>query len=670
MSKGFYAKLAISNMKKNRQFTVPYLLTGIFLVMMFYIIGALAGNPDLVEATGSASMLRVMNMAFSIVGIFSVIMLFYADSFLMKRRKKELGMYNILGMEKKHIGRMLFWETVYAWLIAIIVGFVCGMLFSKLVFMVAEHALNMKTGLDFYVSLEKLVVTIILFGLIYLVSYVFHLVQLKVNRPVELLKGGSVGEREPKSKWVIAAAGIACLAIGYYLALTIESPLTALSRFFVAVLFVIAGTYLTFTASTIVLLKMLRKSKSFYYKTKHFTAVSGLIYRMKQNAVGLSSICILATSVLVLVSTTFSLYKGVESGVEKQMLRNAMVEITGSKNLLDSLSAEEIYGMAENAGYETENRIEFYYGQMILLKDGDDFRADAGALTMENFKLAANVYLISEQDYELLSGKAVKLEENHALAYCSEGEQLKQIQMLDQDWTIDGEMDISGVPGIGDIITSYAFVVPDQETIWEISNMAASMYGEEYGDYAGELTHSIHFDVEGSEQTQTDCVNELWNGMSDSLESVRETYSYYVGGRAAELADNYQFYGAFFFIGVFLAIVFMMGTVLIIYYKQLSEGFEDRERFRIMQNVGMSHREVRQSIRSQILIVFFLPLVTAAVHIAVAFPMITKLLMCFNMTDTSLFGICTVVTLLAFAVIYAIVYSLTAKVYYRIVTVK
>lgn len=668
MSRGFYAKLAVSNMKKNRQFTVPYLLTGIFLVMMFYIIGALAGNPDMEKISGS--MQRILNLGVNVVGIFSVILLFYADSFLMKRRKKELGLYNILGMEKKHIGRTLFWETVYAWLIAVAGGIVLGILFSKLVFMFAQNAFKMQTGLNFYISTEKLLVTVALFGLIYLVSFAFHMIQLKVNRPVELLKGGNVGEREPKTKWVTAIAGIACLAIGYYLSLTIESPLKAINVFFVAVLFVIAGTYLTFTAATIALLKILRKNKKYYYKTKHFTAVSGLIYRMKQNAVGLSSICILATCVLVLVSTTFSLYRGVESGVKNSMLRNTMVEITGSEKLLGTLTADDVYEMADDSGYDITNTVDFYYGQMIVLRKGDAFIADEVSFNDQNFSLAASVYLISADNYKRLTGKDVQLERGHVLAYASTGEQMEQVKMIDQDWTVDGKMDITGVPGIGDIIASYAFIVPDQETVWEISNQAARIYGDEYEDYAGQITHSIHFDIKGNEETQTAGAYELSDQVGGVLKASGESHTYYVCGRAAEIADGYQTYGAFFFIGIFLAIVFMMGTVLIIYYKQMSEGFEDRERFQIMQKVGMSRREVRQSIRSQILIVFFLPLVTAAVHIAAAFPMVTKLLMCFNMTDTSMFGICTIVTLLAFAVIYAIVYSLTAKVYYRIVTIK
>lgn len=671
MSKGFYASLGASNMRKNRQFTVPYLLTGIFLVAMFYIIGALSVNPNLVASCGG-SMQIVLDLAFKIVGIFSVIMLFYADSFLMKRRKKELGLYNILGMEKKHIGRTLLWETLYAWAIAFVGGVGCGLLFSKLVFMIAKLVFHMESKLDFYVSVEKLVVTAILFGVIYLMSFVFHLIQLKMNRPVELLKGGNVGEREPKTKWVMAVAGIGCIVVGYCMSLTIESPLAALSRFFVAVLFIIAGTYFTFTAGTIALLKMLRKNKTFYYKTTHFTAVSGLIYRMKQNAVGLSSICVLATAVLVLVSTTFSLYKGVEDAVDGKMLRNGLVEITASKDDLDQFSMDEIEQMAKEEGYEIWNRLDFYHSDLVVIKDGFSFDVDPEEIQNSNFNNVATLYLISAEDYKILTGKEVSLEKDHVLAYSSKGETFEKADVLGHDWTVDGQMDVTDLPIVEDVVATYGFVVPDMDTVWMISEEAAAKSAEGSENVTGGVTYSMYFDIPGDEAAQTDCVNKLYERVGDKIrtDAATGTVGYQVRGREEQFAKAYQLYGAFFFIGIFLAIVFMMGTVLIIYYKQMSEGFEDRERFLIMQKVGMSHREVRRSIRSQILIVFFLPLFTAAVHIAVVFPMIIKILSCFNMTNTSLFGICTVFTLIGFAVIYAIVYSLTAKVYYRIVTTK
>lgn len=672
MNRGFYAKLAVSNMKKNRQFMVPYLLTGVFMVMMFYMIGALSGNPDLLAATGSSSVLTVMRMAVAIVGIFSVIMLFYADSFLMKRRKKELGLYNILGMEKKHVGRMLFWETLYAYLIALAAGVACGILFSKLIFMLAEKALHMSFGMKFYVSLTHLRMAALLFGLIYLVSYLIHLIQLKVNRPVELLRGGNVGEREPKTKWIIAVLGLLCLAIGYFLALTIENPIQALSMFFVAVLFVIAGTYLTFTAGTIALLKMLRRNKKYYYKTKHFTAVSGLIYRMKQNAVGLSSICILATAVLVLVSVTFSLYNGVEKGVTNNMLANTRVEINVTEEKMDSVGTEDILQLLSEEGYDTANAVDYYYLSAIVLKEGDTFYVDGESLTSEFYSKAAAVYLIDAEDYKKLTGKDAVPEPGHVFCRTLSGPPLEDsVKVLNSEWIIDGEMEVDGIPGIGDIVNSYVFVVPDRTVLTDMAKQASDLYVEYYQEENSiTVTHSMHFDIVGSEQTQNEGIQILQNRLPEIVQDEDGIRSYQIMGKSLEISEGYKFYGGFLFIGIFLAIVFMMGTVLIIYYKQMSEGYEDRERFQIMQKVGMSRREVRQSIRSQILIVFFLPLLTASIHMAVASPLIRKILLCFNRMDISAFGPCTVITILAFAAIYAIVYSITAKVYYKIVTEK
>lgn len=672
MNKGFYAKLAASNMKKNRQFIVPYLLTGMFQVMMFYMIGALSGNPDLLSATKSNSMLIVMNMAVAIVGIFSVIMLFYADSFLMKRRKRELGLYNILGMEKRHIGRMLFWETLYACAISLAVGIGCGILFSKLIFMLAEKALHMSIGMKFYVSPVYLMMSVVLFGLIYLISFIFHLVQLKINRPVELLKGGNVGEREPKTKWIIAVLGLACLAIGYVMSLTIDNPIQALTIFFIAVLFVIAGTYLTFTAGTIALLKMLRKNRKYYYQTRHFTAVSGLIYRMKQNAVGLSSICILATAVLILVSVTFSLYGGVEKGVTNQMLGNTLLEFNVTEEMADDITVEEVLQPLEEAGYDTADSVDYYYLNLVLLKDGNTFYVDAAQMDADFYSKAAALYLMDAQDYKKMTGKEAAPEPGHVLACSLTGEALgSEIKILDSDWAVDGEMSIDGIPGIGDIVDSYAVVVPDRKSLFDIARQASVYYADYYqSDNSMTVTHSVHFDVVGNEDTQNEAIGILRDYIPEKIRDENEGYSFRILGKSKEIAEGYQFYGGFLFVGIFLAIVFMMGTVLIIYYKQMSEGFEDRDRFQIMQKVGMSHREVRQSIRSQILIVFFLPLVTAAVHMAVASPLVRKILLCFNRMDISAFAPCTVVTLLAFAVIYAIVYSLTAKVYYKIVTTK
>lgn len=665
MSRGFYSKLAVSNMKKNRQVTVPYLLTGVFLIMMFYMIHALAVNPALVEVAGDQRIVTIMNFTVAIVSIFAVIMLFYADSFLMKRRKKELGLFNILGMEKKHIGKMLFWESFYAWCIAMVCGVVCGVLFSKLLLMIVEKLLGIAMKLSFYVSVESIGICAVFFGALYIVSLILHLVQLKINNSVELLKGGNVGEREPKTKWPIAIIGAVCLGIGYYLALSIQSPLEALSRFFVAVLFVIGGTYFVFTAGTIALLKTLRKNKKFYYKTKHFTAVSGLIYRMKQNAVGLSSICVLASLVLVTVSTTVSLYKGIEKGIDQSMMRNSYIELSETKEGAWDLTAEDIYKKAEKLGYDTANGIDHYEFSTEATKEGNSFSVSQSTFSLDYSKVAIMTFM-STEDYKKITGNEVFLDEGHVLAYYSLGEIPDKIEFLGQEWTIDGEMEVTDIAAAAGAVNTYVFVVPDHDTLWQICNKI----NENLENVAGDgVDHIIEFDIRGSSQTQKDGVSELHRWLGKKIDQL-EDGSFNTMSKEDKKEGAYQFYGGFLFVGLFLAVLFMMGTVLIIYYKQMSEGFEDRGRFQIMQSVGMSHNEVKSAIHSQILTVFFLPLIMAGIHVAVAFPMIIKMLKCFNMTDTSAFGICTVVTMIVFVVVYAVVYGLTAKVYYRIVTVK
>ncbi|MEI3339047.1 MAG: ABC transporter permease [Eubacterium sp.] len=665
MSRGFYSRLAVSNMKKNHQVTVPYLLTGVFLVMMLFMIHSLSVNPKLVEVAGDTRIQTIMNFTMGIVGIFSVIMLFYADSFLMKRRKKELGLFNILGMEKKHIGKMLFWESMYAWLFAMIGGIACGALFSRLLLLVVEKLLEITVRLSFYFSVKSALLCAIFFGILYLVSLILHLMQLKINNPVELLRSENVGEREPKTKWLIAFIGIACLAIGYYLSLSIQSPLSALNRFFVAVLFVIAGTYFVFTAGTIALLKILRRNKKFYYKTRNFTAVSGLIYRMKQNAVGLSSICILASLVLVIMSTTVSMYKGIDVGIDAEMMRNSYVEISEKEKGTWNLAAEDVYARAKELGYETANEVEYYELSLAVVETEDGYSVSESDFSFD-YSRTAMMYFLSAEDFHKFTGKEVSLEENHVLMYGSQGQIPDSLRLMGQDWTVDGEIDVAGLPYVNDVVNSFLLIVPEEGDLWQLCREANQ---NTEGEYVNRVEHIMEFDIRGSEKTQSKGVSELNSWLQKKADTLE--YAYCTTMSKVEKKEGaVQFYGGFLFIGLFLTVLFMMGTVLIIYYKQLSEGFEDRKRFQIMQSVGMSQSEVKASIHSQVLIVFFLPLVMAAIHVAVAFPMMIKLISCFNMTDTSAFGLCTVITMAVFVAVYAIVYSLTAKVYYRIVTAK
>lgn len=669
MGKLFYQKLAFTNMRKNSQFEIPYLCTGIFTVCAFYMIMALSYNPQLVEATDSETIVSVMVLAGRVVAIFSAIILFYSDSFLMKRRKKELGLYNILGMEKRHIGITLFFETLYSTLISLVGGLGMGLLLSKLVFMVCDKVADMKIGMKFFISWKAIGITCLLFGGIFLLSYVFHLLQLRLNDPIQMLKGGSVGEKEPKAKWLLALLGIGCIGTGYYISITTENPLTALALFFLAVLLVIVGTYLLFTASTIAILKLMKKNKRYYYKANHFTAVSGLMYRMKQNAAGLASICILLTMVLVMVSTTVSLYTGVDGYVDKMFAQNTAVSFT---DLGDDLTADiekNIYAIAEKYDLKINDMHKLDYISFGAIRTENGYKVvPPSAGYSDNIVLT----IITLDDYNKLTNKNEKLAENEIMIF---GDEVPA-----------GDIDLCGTKvyakkhneAFPKVSSNYGFdsefaVVPDSRLFDKLVRVNEEVYEEN----ASCVSKHFQFDIEGSKDSQSafqkdmlDKISELFADRSEELADVGQSgpYTFSVPNRSVEKASALQMYGGMLFIGVYLGSIFIMGMALIIYYKQLSEGYEDRARFEIMQKVGMTRREVKKSINSQVLIVFFLPLIMAVCHLLAAYPMLRRILKLFNLVDLSRFGLTTAAVIVVFALVYFALYKVTSKIYYNIVS--
>ncbi len=576
MGKGaFYPRLAVSNIRKNGKFYLPYLLTCIATVAMFYIMAFIASNPGLSQMQGANTITAMMGFGTVVIGIFAVIILFYTNSFLIKRRKKELGLYNILGMEKRHIAKAMFFETIYVTVISLIGGLLVGILFSKLVFMLLYRLLDFTVPLGFSISWQAVIMTLVLFCAIFILILLFNLFQIKLSKPIELLYGGNSGEREPKTKWPLVVIGILTLGGGYFLALYIKSPTVAIGMFFIAVILVIIGTYFLFTAGSIAWLKMLRRNKKYYYQPRHFSSVSGMLYRMKQNAAGLASICILCTMVLVMVSTTVCMYIGVEDALNMVYPRNVQIYL-----------------------YECQDEA---YPQLTGIVEEETAKYNLTAEDMVSFQ-----YYQEEDDW------------NRSLF-------------------------------IGD-------------------KMAKALTGEIPG-YKGQEYPSnayIGFNLPGSDGAPPLLLDAIRNRLTTELAGQYDTYESETRGLMAD--SVYSLYGGFLFLGMFLGLLFLMATVLIIYYKQISEGYDDKQRFEIMQKVGMSRGETKSFVRSQILTVFFLPLVVAVVHIVFAFKIITKLLAMLNLTDISLFISCTGITILAFAIIYGLVYMLTARAYYRIVS--
>ena len=589
-----------------------------------------------------------------VVALFAVVLLLYANSFVMKRRRRELGLYNILGLEKRHIAHLMVWETVYCAAAAILGGLAAGVLLSKLVLLLLLQVSHLPVQYGFEISLPGMANTAALFGILFLLTLVWNLAGLLRSRPVELLHSASAGEREPRTRRLLVVLGAVTLGAGYATALTVADPFTALAYFFLAVVLVMIGTYCLFTAGSIALLKHLRNSPRYYYQPRHFTAVAGLLYRMKQNAVGLANICILSTMVLVTVSTTVSLYAGLEDTLDRMFPYDVDViqDVTeGSGEDDAAIMAEnltKLQAAAERSGRKVELLQRFTQTDTIGAYSGNTFSLSTQGST------DTQIDLLTADEYGRLTGHTVDLEPDEVLV------QAENIA-LPETFYIEGlPFHVAGT--IADFPRHNSTVVITGQTsrvslvVADESVISALKVLDPDGVY-----QEIHLqmNVDGTDAEKLAFVDSL---IDSGLQNTSSTTS-----RQDNAIDYYTMYGGFLFLGVFLGLLFLLSTVLIIYYKQISEGYEDQRRYQIMQQVGMSPREVRASIRSQVLLVFFLPLVTAGIHVAAAFPMLCKMLELFNLFDVRLFALCTAGTLLVFCAIYALVYGLTTRAYSRIV---
>ncbi|EOS69883.1 hypothetical protein C818_02228 [Lachnospiraceae bacterium MD308] len=663
MNSSIYSRLAVTNLKNNRKTYVPYILTAALTVMMYYIIDALSRN----DSVGRGSLWQILSMSTVVIRVFSVILLFYTNSFLMKRRKKEVGMYNILGMGKAHIAKMFLVEMLITASVSIGAGIAGGILFGKVMWLLLLKILHYDVNMDFAVSGTAAVYTLVLFAAIFALTLAYNLWQIKLANPVELLRGGSEGEREPKTKRVLAIAGIALVGYGYFVALTTEAPLKAVQLFFVAVVCVVLGTYALFVAASIALLKILKKRKNFYYQSRYFTAVSGMIYRMKQNAVGLANICILSTMVLVMVSTTICMYMGMDDILTTRYPRE--FEVT---SFYPDKEAEEkilriIKEEAEKAGVEEKDIMAYHSGGAATVKKEGAFNI---AVDEDVYSGSEDVYelvMIPAEDYNALEGKDISLGDGEILLYNPDADSEKiggTVKIQGEAYKVVEELDTFSLEekNSSRVINGYYVIMKDEELIQEFLNKAYQMLSKEYSQLDEiKVSYKVCLDFEG---TKEDCRKAEAAIKKRIKEEVPQAYC---DGREIEQESFYAVYGGLLFIGLYLGSMFLMATVLIIYYKQISEGYDDKERYQIMQKVGMSKREVKRSIRSQVLMVFFLPLAAAVVHIAVGFKVITKLLAVLNMVNVPLFLTCTVATVGVFAVFYAIVFGVTAREYYRIV---
>ena len=679
MKGGFYIRLAKDGIMKNRKLYFPYILTCICMIMMFYIIYYLGFSADFTSVRGGDMLQSFLMLGVFVIAIFSLIFLYYTNSFLIRRRKKEFGLYNILGMGKRNLVKILVWENILTATLSIVSGLLLGIVFSKLAELAALRILGGKTGFAIRVEPKPVIVTAVLFigiFLLIMLRMIFYIFRL---RPVEMLKSENVGEKPPKANWILALIGVALLAGAYYLAVAVIDPLSAMLMFFIAVVMVIIATYLLFISGSVVLCKLLQKNKKYYYKTKHFVSLSSMIYRMKRNGAGLASICILSTMVLVTLSSTVCLYAQTEDGIQKRYPHDIMMDLTSDDYSETEPYKEIVSEVLSEYGEDAENVEDFHLYSAAGFQYGDELRmsmADYSETGTGDIESIRSIYMIDLEAYNRLTGENREMADDEFLLY---------------PFKADYDYDTISIAGVGtwnvelleqqpfpvgaaqaNAEGSYFIVAKDLSVIQQIEEYRNSLAQEDDSLIATYIEESYGFDLACDDEKQTEIYNTILEriGALTSQENGVEYPHYFIDSKAGGRIDYIAINGGLFFLGVLLGAVFLFGTVLIMYYKQISEGYEDQDRFDILMKVGMTRKEVKQSINSQVLTVFFLPLVTAGIHLAFAYPLISKILLLMSATEEKILIIVTICCYLVFALFYVIVYMITSKGYYTIVSGK
>lgn len=658
----FYSKFALNNLIKNKRFVLPYILSAIFTIASFYILSSLALGNNLDKLpTGIAATKQVLSFGVIVIALFSTIFLFYTYSFLVKRRIKEFGLYSVLGMTKKQIARILVLETIFVGLFTVTVGLVIGMLFDKLMLLFLLKLFKAGVSFGFSISIVAIIATVLLFGGIYsllLVYTVFKITRLKI---VALLKEENTGEREPKSRIVLAILGVISTGYGYYLAQTIQNPVKAVMMFFVAVVAVILGTYLIFMAVSITVLKIMKNNKNFYYKTKNFISVSGLLYRMKRNAVGLANICILSTMVLVTMGTTSALYAGMEDSYSTRFPRQIMV--TGYQSSTEKLEEIEknVQEATTQAGVKATDIISYNMLAVVGEIEGTKvtFTPEVGLSGVDKVK---TIIVLEEKDYNKVAKEKATLNNNEALLFIDKKGKYNENEINIQGVDLKIKEKLTEFPGAlgsaaANIMDSYYVVVKDKTITSKIDTEMKKVL-KRGDDETGNITNYAGFNISDKNQEAK---------VIENFKKLEKAGNIDVAGKIENEQDFKGFFASFLFIGVFISMIFVVSQVVIMYYKQISEGYEDKNKFEIMRKVGLTDKQIKQSIRSQVLMIFFAPLVVATLHVAVAYPFIKKILLLFLAGDNNIFLVAMIITVIIFALFYLIVYLFTSKTYYRII---
>ena len=680
MRLGFYPKLALTGIAKNKKTYIPYILTGIGMVMMFYIVAFLSKNHAVGAMRGGESVQGFLSLGITVIGIFSTILLFYTNSFLIRRRKKEFGLYNILGMGKGNLSRVILWESLIIAVTSIVLGLGCGVLFSKAAELLVSKLLNSTVGFNFTINKDALGMTLKWFGVIFVLILMNSLHQIYKSKPVELMKSESVGEKPPKANWLLALVGIVLLGGAYYLAITIQDPVTAMVLFFVAVIMVIAATYLLFIAGSVTFCRLLQKNKRYYYKTNHFISLSSMVYRMKRNGAGLASICILSTMVLVMISSTSCLYIGSEDMLRQRYPRNLILKMNAADAAYGDYFHQVIDEELEKHQLTEENMIHYHYVSFSGIMEGNELIFDESKLESTlDFSKVWSAFLIPLEDYNQIMGTSETVGEGEALVYAT------KTDFKYDEITLDGigtfrtkEAEAGFVANETDtmqIMPSLFIFLPDVSGAVDAINDVLIKMGEDERAY---IQDYYGFDLSCDENEQSEIYEAILDrvgkedimaatGLSEE-EVMAQNVNVSFQSAAIQREDFLSVNSGFFALGLILGLVFICGAVLIMYYKQIIEGYEDQSRFEILQKVGMTKKEIKKSINSQVLTVFFAPLIMSGIHMGFAFPLVSKLLILFGLMNTRLLVMVTLSCFGIFTLFYILVYLATSRAYYGIVS--
>lgn len=681
MKTGFYFITAWNNIKKNYKFYIPQILTGMGLLSCLYIVFTLQSDKRILDMPGGDYLPALMAIGTVIIMFLSVILVFYTNSFLMKQRKSEYGLYNVLGMEKRHIGKIVFWENMVSGMISVILGAVFGVLFYKICSLLICNIFNCDVVLGFdFINIKTIILPVIFFIALYLLTFIVNRINIGRIKPTDMLKSKAQGEKEPKIKWVMLILGIISLTSGYIISITITNPLMAIPLFFLAIFLVIIGTYFIFISGSIFILKCLKNNRKFYYNKKHMPVISGLLYRMKQNAVGLASICILATGVIIMISASASLYSGIEDTLNDNYPQDLYLtcEYKTNNNDIKNVPANILEKITRESASKEKIKIKYinedkYLTVPFILTDEKLTKAEEDTSSI----LSTNAVFVTQECYNKRSKEKINLEDDEiimgVLAVTCDVNDLPKDSLFfnNKKYKIIKTTNSSPIEATTSMIstTCLCIVVKDEKEINDIYLWQKSLYGIKASQMTERISCKFIDRDKASEKGK-----EIENNINQKLSSYLNTLDNYIGENEINLKTYWDakesvvgMYGSFLFLGIILGVVCLFATVLIIYYKQISEGYEDKDRYTCMQKVGMSRSEIKKAINFQTLLVFFLPLAFAGINTIFAFPIVNRLLHLILLSNTALFIISSVITFLVFSFVYVIVYLLTAKTYYKIV---